>query len=88
MAMYYMGCGSATSKKTGNPFYTVSILRVNHFGSWEIKTLFCQKSTFDTVVNQRIPIGYGCIVQTGIDGELTSIQTDDNVTPLELEDNG
>ena len=84
MAAYFLACNSAKSNKTGNPFFTVSILAVNSYGRWAGNDYFVSERVFQRVQAANLIPGYPVSLSFSGDGKLTKVLPFDEVAPLEL----
>lgn len=84
MASYFLALNSATSSKTGNPFYTVSLLSVNQYGRWSGDDYFITKQTFDKISAKNFIPGIAVTLHFAGGGKLKGLSEDDSVAPLEL----
>ena len=85
MAVYYFGVGTNTSKKTGNPFWFVDLLRQNRYGNWELKPLFCCEEVYKRVQSRGFKIGASVAATVGLDLELTDLVQDPHSKDLNIQ---
>lgn len=83
--MYYVGCASGVSKKTGNPWWSINVLRENQWGSIEVKPLYvATEEKWKALLATCPPIGTPVHVSIDIDRVLTKITTVKDVPTLDL----
>lgn len=85
MSVYFFHAGSNTSKKTGNPFWFVELLRQNRFGNWELKPIFCSEEVFKKVQARGFKVGSAVSAAVGLDLELTDLVADPHSKDLNIQ---
>lgn len=82
--MYFLGVASGKSKKTGEPWCSVNLLRQNRWGSIEVKSLFCNPSEFEELAAICPPVGTAVDVKTDLDGQIVDITPVKDIPALDL----
>lgn len=62
-AKYFMGCYKGTSKEKGTDFYSVTLLFVNGFGNWQMKSFYTTPEIFGQIQRENIIPGVPVFVE-------------------------
>lgn len=83
-SMYYLGGSSGSKKnKPDEKWFSISVLRENHFGSIGITPLFCStEERWKELLASAPPIGSCVEVVTNLDHEPERIILRDDIAPL------
>lgn len=81
---YYLGCKHVVSKKTGQVFDFVRVLRKNRFGDWETMTYTCESEDDMNKVVQGVAVGDPVTTRRDDDEYLVALSVVQGVKRLEI----
>lgn len=82
---YFMGASSGKSRKTGENWFSIQLLRENRWGNVEIKPLFIpSEERWKKLVSACPPVGAAVLVTVDIDGIPVSVSAVKDVPALDL----
>lgn len=83
--MYFTGVASGESKKTGNPWWSINVLRTNRWGSIEVKPLYCSTAKdFEELAAICPTPGTAVTVKLDLDGNIIDITPEKDIPVLDL----
>lgn len=81
---FYLGAKRVTSKKNGQTYLFVSVLRLNRYGDWESIAYDCDcTETFEKIKSECEP-GFPVVITRDSDDYLVSCTPVDDFEPLNL----
>lgn len=82
---YFMGASSGRSRKTGESWFSIQLLRENRWGNVEVKALFIpSEDRWKKIVSSCPAVGSPVTVSVDIDGIPVSVSLVKDVPALDL----
>ena len=85
MATYFMGAKKVVSKKTGEVYFFISLLRKNRYNDWEVFTTTADTEETYIHITDDCSVGDPVKVLYGDNNKIAVLEVREDVLPLELD---